>query len=244
MKFKVGDKVQIKSWEEMEKEFGINCFGNIPYKETFVTDMMKYCGKVCTIEKIEGDRVWFDKKFENWSFSTDMIKPYKNDHKTRYELRFISDGETTTATYFEDGKEKLSAEAKLHPEDKFDFATGVKTCILKESKGKETFPILWGVCGNYGKVGEPTPYKDKFGRPLFIGDVVTVKSNLTDKNYTEFIVKNDGKPFIMGLECCCNEKTGRISGYEITLENPFHCIKNPTKIDDIKYCFSEKDKEK
>ena len=40
MKYKVGDKVKIKTWEEMEKEFGLTISGgNIKCPFTFMTDM-------------------------------------------------------------------------------------------------------------------------------------------------------------------------------------------------------------
>jgi len=29
MKYKAGDKVRIKTWEDMEKEFGLDSYGNI-----------------------------------------------------------------------------------------------------------------------------------------------------------------------------------------------------------------------
>lgn len=49
MKFKVGDKVRVRSWEDMEKEFGLNENGNIDTEVVFVTDMKKYCGKIVEI---------------------------------------------------------------------------------------------------------------------------------------------------------------------------------------------------
>jgi len=51
-RFKVGDEVQFKSWEEMKKEYGVDCFANIATPSSFVTDMKPYCGKVCKIIKV------------------------------------------------------------------------------------------------------------------------------------------------------------------------------------------------
>ena len=34
MKYKIGDKVKIKTWKKMEKEFGLNKFGNIFVKNS------------------------------------------------------------------------------------------------------------------------------------------------------------------------------------------------------------------
>ena len=39
MNFKVGDRVKIKSWEAMEKEFGLLEKTHIDLPSTFVTDM-------------------------------------------------------------------------------------------------------------------------------------------------------------------------------------------------------------
>lgn len=45
-----------------------------------------------------------------------------------YKLTITSDGKTTKCTYEEYGKVK-EVKAKLHPDDKFDFKTGVDLCI-------------------------------------------------------------------------------------------------------------------
>ena len=52
MKYKVGDKVKVRTWEDMEKEFGLNQNGYIDCDAAFVTDMKEYCGKIVTIAKI------------------------------------------------------------------------------------------------------------------------------------------------------------------------------------------------
>lgn len=80
MKFKVGDRVQIKSWEEMEKEFGTNCAGNINCNKHFTNSMKKYCGATATISGIDSDgtvkltSTLPNVDFSVWTFSTDMIK--------------------------------------------------------------------------------------------------------------------------------------------------------------------------
>ena len=51
-KFKVGDKVRVRGWEDMAKEFGVNLIGYIECSPAFVDNMRCYCGGVY---KILGD---------------------------------------------------------------------------------------------------------------------------------------------------------------------------------------------
>lgn len=54
--FNVGDKVIIRQWDDMEREFGLT--GNaINCDCLFVPSMKSICGKVFTITQIEHDRV-------------------------------------------------------------------------------------------------------------------------------------------------------------------------------------------
>ena len=49
MNLKVGDKVTIRQWDDMVKEFGLNYDGSIKCYATFTSKMEKYCGKTFTI---------------------------------------------------------------------------------------------------------------------------------------------------------------------------------------------------
>lgn len=51
-KFKVGDKVRVREWDNMAKEFGVDLVGNIECRPAFVDNMKCYCGGVY---KILGD---------------------------------------------------------------------------------------------------------------------------------------------------------------------------------------------
>lgn len=74
--FKPGDLVEIKSWGEMEKEFGLTPWGSIGCRFGFIEEMKRYCGLETIIERITDDgRVYLKCDTTNrWSFSTDMIK--------------------------------------------------------------------------------------------------------------------------------------------------------------------------
>lgn len=83
--FKVGDRVQFKTWEEMEKEFGVDEYGNI---QCGFTDIMKYlCGTYATISSINGTRVHLKYfSINNYlndilNYSFDMLKHAENEPK-------------------------------------------------------------------------------------------------------------------------------------------------------------------
>lgn len=84
MKYKVGDKVRVRQWDDMVEEFG-ESFGTIDTPcFLFLGSMKKYCGEVVTIEEVnicsynikEGSNkeFWTDEMFENMYYScTDKI---------------------------------------------------------------------------------------------------------------------------------------------------------------------------
>ncbi len=71
--FKVGDTVRIRSWEDMEKEFGIK-YGTIQCEFEFVEAMRKHCGKILNITSIEDGYIRFAEDVGAWNYSTDMIE--------------------------------------------------------------------------------------------------------------------------------------------------------------------------
>ena len=87
--FKVGDRVQFKSWEEMEKEFGLDDDGDIDIFPAFTKGMKYLCGTYATIKDIDYylDRVKLtDFSIPNldrnkWIISLDMLKPAVNEPK-------------------------------------------------------------------------------------------------------------------------------------------------------------------
>lgn len=92
MKFKVGDRVRIKSWEQMEKEFGKDCFESINCIPRFIEDMKHLCGKTATIDEICN----YDIKLKDWSgdsdgpywfFSMDMIELVDTSKLSKSDLQ-------------------------------------------------------------------------------------------------------------------------------------------------------------
>ena len=74
MNYKVGDKVKIKTWKEMEKEFGLNNFESINCDFCFIKEMEeklneKFPNRILTIESI----------IKNCYYMKNMSSLYTND---------------------------------------------------------------------------------------------------------------------------------------------------------------------
>jgi len=98
MKYKVGDKVKIKTWKELEKEFGLNPVGNINCKlPSFINTIEKELNalntnRILTIRKIDEDyyNTYLMEEIScHWS--EDMIECLVEEYKpepiyTRFEI--------------------------------------------------------------------------------------------------------------------------------------------------------------
>ena len=79
-KFKIGELVRIRQWDDMEKEFGVDSEGYIDSCVSFVPPMKPLCGKYAEITKIRDDgkvKLRFfncEKEEVGWGYSTDMIE--------------------------------------------------------------------------------------------------------------------------------------------------------------------------
>ena len=83
--FKVGQLVQIRDWEEMEKKYGLDRDGDIAQFPCFSTRMKPLCGKFAEIASVIGDevelRVFNTDNKTAWSYRTYMIKPIEEKEK-------------------------------------------------------------------------------------------------------------------------------------------------------------------
>ncbi len=120
--FKVGDRVRIREWDDMVKEFAhsVSC---IYCSGSFVDGMKPLCGRTATITDIDGRYVFlqFDDKFGDigWTYTTDMI-----EHLTPQEITVNRYGNKVVAKWG-----KRVGVAKCNPEDNFDFATGALLAV-------------------------------------------------------------------------------------------------------------------
>ena len=76
---KVGDKVRVRDWEDMEEEFGLDRDGDIKYTPSFVTEMRKFCGKVVNVNDVAYDmydeklKIGIDEDNDMYIWSVDMF---------------------------------------------------------------------------------------------------------------------------------------------------------------------------
>lgn len=90
-KFKVGDRVRIRQWDDMVKEFGLIDGWRIPFTKTcgttFVDDMKYLCGRTATITSVNYDTEEVDLDFDdnsgdtNWYFYLGAIEGEKSMDK-------------------------------------------------------------------------------------------------------------------------------------------------------------------
>lgn len=95
----VGDELKIRSWDDMENEFGTNDYGNIPCEGTFTRCMQHICNSPFTVKRICGVML---KQFVSeegsegdWVISADMLEPRKADNKPEesdedFSVRFFN----------------------------------------------------------------------------------------------------------------------------------------------------------
>lgn len=88
---KPGDRVIVRSWEDMADEYGTTSTGSIDCLHRFVYGMRPFCGGVATVESVRMERRRIDLDFDdpelndlrcNYAFSTDMIEPYSDAEET------------------------------------------------------------------------------------------------------------------------------------------------------------------
>ena len=156
------------------------------------------------------------------------------------KIVITADGKTTTAKRYEGNKVVKTAEAKCHPDDKFDFAIGAKLAcdrLLEEKKEPELKPYLQNEPHNrfYGYIGETTNIKDIFGRQLRVGDTVHIIHERMGLNGERVVVKLDNISFVRGIEANCYD-TGEIaSEWKICRCRRHEEIKDGEIIDGITY---------
>lgn len=215
MKFKVGDKVKVRAWDDMEKEFGLDSEGDIKCRCWFTKGMRDSCGKIVQIESVSPEIEAYYVKDDFHAFTDDMLEAVADDFKVGDRVRIVknvshcaeigatgvicycngensifdygvrfdkansrfhscadkceihhgqyvradeiekittcdekivitTDGKTTLARLYENGKVTKTAEAKCSPSDKFDFAVGAKLAFERLNEKTEPKKLFNG----------------------------------------------------------------------------------------------------
>ena len=88
---KVGDKVKIRTWESMEKEYGLDGDGDINIRPCcFTTEMKQYCGKTLTVARIDSDGIFNVKEdIHGFYFCKKFIECVVNDNPEKQSVHDI-----------------------------------------------------------------------------------------------------------------------------------------------------------
>ena len=143
--FKIGDRVVVKSWEEMEAEYGVEANGSIACRFSFIKEMKHFCGEEGIIEHLYGYNGSSEKvaiKFnhadvnteaeQKWTFTTEMIKHIMKPEKDWIEDMFQKFSKDRNCFYVRNesytvvinGATLKSAVAKCSLDDTFNIKYG------------------------------------------------------------------------------------------------------------------------
>ena len=181
MKYKVGDKVKVREWDDMAKEFGVygDGFLVVLSNSCFFRLMRKYCGKTMTIRAVKGDYYLIGDDKDWWHFTDEMFESPC--------LIIEHHGRTTVAHIG-----KRYGVTRCNPSDEYDAMTGDILAVRRLYAKKKIIGTNTGKC--YGIVGIPSPFKDVNGNPLKVGDCVNVNGH-----HRSFIACNEEYGFfVMG----------------------------------------------
>ena len=156
-KYKVGDKVTIRQWEDMEKEYGLTPERHIRTEVTFVKNMKYMCGNTYKVNEVTGSGNYF---VDGWIVSDQMIAP-----KVEKQMLVIyRKGNETIGVLKENGKKEKRTVVKLHPDDTYDFRTGARLILNRIFKDDDI--------------------KEPIEKPLYNGKVVCLSNKQNIHNYT------------------------------------------------------------
>lgn len=93
-KYNVGDVLQIRQWDDMVEEFGLDINGDIETPSSFTTGMKYLCGKKFTVAHIlsfdDGTYISEEDIFDQWNIDEEMLEPYLQ------KLETVSDSDFQT----------------------------------------------------------------------------------------------------------------------------------------------------
>ena len=150
--------------------------------------------------------VCWDVNVNGWGDEECKIKPGHGEYIEKEfielipscpEIHITTDGKTTFGV-MKQGKEVIKrVEAKLHPDDEFDFEVGSKLVMERLlEKDKKLILVDNFVTGRIiGEVGKETQMVDIYGEKLYVGDSVNMICANSDIKKIRFVCNN----FIQGF---------------------------------------------
>ena len=135
MRFKVGDKVRVRTDLEDGKEYG-SC--------TFVSEMEEYEGKIITIKEVAGD-YYEAEETKGWSWTDEMLEEITEEPQVK-EYRITVNGKKVIAKN-DSGDIGI---ARCHPEDEFDLAIGINLAVKRMLEWPKNGDKYYTVCMDNG----------------------------------------------------------------------------------------------
>ena len=122
--YKPGDRVKIREWDDLVKEYGKDSRGFMCNPgATFVDTMRKYCGKILTIARETPKGNFTMTQSANWNFSPAVFTKVEPEKEVFVAYR---NGQEVIGLHKINGEVVKQTTAKCHPDDKFDFMVGAK----------------------------------------------------------------------------------------------------------------------
>ena len=123
MKYKVGDKVKVRSWDSLAKEFGVEYAGDIRLPNNwFVHQMQKYCGEMLVITEV--GTISYRTEGNTWNWTDEMF-----ESKPTYNTIVIYTKENQVIAL--DKATGKTSVAICSPEDRFDFYLGADLAFAR-----------------------------------------------------------------------------------------------------------------
>ncbi len=221
-KFKVGDRVRCVrfDWRAPVGTEGV-------IKE-IVNDVVDNYA-VCWDENIGG---WQDVKLGIPSGHGEYIPEEYIELISSYpEIHITTNGKTTFGI-MKQGKEVIKrVEAKLHPDDEFDFEAGSKLVInrLLEKDKKLVLVSNFILETIIGEVGKETKMVDIYGEKLYLGDSVNVMRADSDIKKIRFVCNN----FVAGFGGLDFTEPKKYDKYIITKHESYKGLKAGDILNDV-----------
>ena len=159
MKYKVGDKVRVRQWDDMAKEFGLIFGDDIDIPNcTFVNKMKRYCGSVVTIHDIVCNNSRYLVKEDDWNFFwiDDMFENLEINNSIYAEGTMLKIIETTKGCHGAENKtgfvtSRKSTNGLMSDEPGFNIMTDQEVVwrINCDAKVEVVSPIWMGTKDAY-----------------------------------------------------------------------------------------------